>query len=443
MKYIVEASRRTVVGADVDVVVVGGGPSGIAAAVSAARRGARTLLLERYGFLGGAGTASGVTNFCGLFAMQGEQPFRVAGGITEEVTERLVHMGGALGAQPSMGGRTAVFPYDMHAFKRLADMLAIEAKVQVWFHSLLVAASVLDSRIHSVIAETVSGRSAVEGRIFIDATGDAHLAAYANVPCDKGDQSGLMQFPTMMFRLGGVDNGRAEKEGIPKLRDLMLEAEAEGAYQFPRLAAIVRPQPHHGEWRVNMTRISRHGGVIDGTIREDLSYAEIEGRRQVEMSAAFLKERVPGFENSYVVDTPAQVGIRETRRIMGEYQLTEDDVLGEARFPDVIGCNGWPVERHGSDREVLWKWIPGRGYHQIPFRSLIPLGIENLLVSGRCISATSLAQSSIRVSGPCFVTGQAAGVAAALCVMKNTVPASLDVNELQDELKQDGVFLGE
>jgi len=163
----------------------------------------------------------------------------------------------------------------------------------------------------------------------------------------------------------------------------------------------------------------------------------------VELYARFLRERVPGFQNSRVIEIAPQIGIRETRRIVGRYVVTGEDVLGQAAFADAIGCNPWPVERHTAGKEIEWGWIPGRGYHQIPYRCLLPLGVDNLLVAGRCVSATSAAQSSMRVSGPCLAMGQAAGLAAAFCAQTGIAPADVDVALLQRRLLDQGAFLGD
>lgn len=441
MQNIMEPAREIPVVMEAEVVVVGGGPAGIAAALASSREGARTVLIERYGFLGGAGTKSGATTFCGLYAIVDGVPFRVVRGISNEITDALVKMGSAVDVQPAVGGRTVVVPFHAFDYKRLADTLLIQSGAIVRFHSLVAGAVVEDGSIRALLTESKSGRQAISGAIFIDASGDGDLSAFAGAPYEKGDAYGFMQLPTMMFHIGNVDNERAENEGLPRIETLLERAEATGAYGFPRLSAIVRPQPTRGVWRANMTRITRSGKPIDGTDLDDLTFAEIEGRRQVQMYFRFLREWVPGFEKSYVIEAAPEVGIRETRRIMGQYVISEDDVLRGAEFEDTIGCNPWPIERHTADREIQWGWIRGRGYHQVPYRSLVPKGMQNLLVAGRCLSADPIAQSSLRVAGPCFATGQAAGLAATLCVKRQESPHRLDVQHLQRLLKERGAFI--
>jgi hypothetical protein len=198
------------------------------------------------------------------------------------------------------------------------------------------------------------------------------------------------------------------------------------------------------EWRVNFTQVRNpDGSPVDGTDVRQLSYAEVEGRRQVWEVFEFLREWVPGFERSYIVDIPPQVGIRETRRVVGEYQLTEEDILGCAEFSDAVGVNGWPVEDHVLGTvEIRWPPEGSRGFNQLPYRMLLPKGLENVLVAGRCASMTHGGQSAARVSGPCFVMGEAAGTAAALALRRRARPRDLPVEELQRQLEINGVFLG-
>ncbi|MBZ0102031.1 MAG: FAD-dependent oxidoreductase [Thermoanaerobaculia bacterium] len=214
---------------------------------------------------------------------------------------------------------------------------------------------------------------------------------------------------------------------------------------FPRRGAIVRPQKNPIEWRVNVTQLgSANGRALDGTDAAALSAGETEGRRQIVAFFDFLRREVPGFDRSYIVDIPPQIGIRETRRIEGLYQLSGEDVLSCASFPDTIGVNGWPLEKHVAG-DVEWDWpdIPGsRGFNHLPYRMLIPQEVDNLLVAGRCASMTHEGQSAARVSGACFVMGEAAGTAAHLALAASQNPADIVVNDLQAALEKNGVYLG-
>ncbi|HYF42652.1 MAG TPA: FAD-dependent oxidoreductase, partial [Ramlibacter sp.] len=328
-----EPSRQTEIHGEYDVVVLGGGPAGIAAAVAAARAGRSTLLVERYGFLGGMGTAAGVTNFCGLHANVHGQIRQVVHGVADELLSRIARLGG-LNEPHALFGKTVAQAYDTAAYKIAADDLMASAGVEVLFHALAAGAIMASpQQVKALLVETKSGRRAVLGRAFIDASGDGDLAAWAGVPSDKGDGQGNMLYPSTMFRLNGIDPARAGKawETIPAL---MLQAQAQGRYRFPRKTPIVRPQKSGIEWRVNLTQLANaQGNAMDGTDARELSEAEALGRRQIAEVAGFLKE-VPGFENSYIVDIAPQVGIRETRRVRGLYQLTEADVLECASFHD-------------------------------------------------------------------------------------------------------------
>jgi hypothetical protein len=297
--------------------------------------------------------------------------------------------------------------------------------------------------VHALLVETKSGRYAVVGRAFIDASGDGDLAAWAGVPFELGDGAGNMLYPSTMFRLNGIDPDRAGKawEVIP---GLMLRAEAEGRYRFPRKTPIVRPQKSGIEWRVNLTQLAnRDGNAMNGTDARELSDAEMLGRRQIAQVAGFLRE-VPGFERSYIVDIAPQVGIRETRRVRGLYQLTERDVLDCASFDDTIGVNGWPLELHlKGDVEFRWPKIPeSRGFNHLPYRMTVPPGLDNVWIAGRCASMSHEAQSAARVTGACFVMGQAVGSAADLALEDGRTAADVDIATLQSRLEQNGAYLG-
>ena len=324
---IAEPARRTPVIAEADVVVLGGGPAGIAAATAAARAGATTLLVERYGFLGGMGTAAGVTNFCGLFANVHGDIRRVVHGVAEELLGRIAALDG-LNEPHTIFGRTKAQAYDMAAYKCAADDMLLAAGAKLLFHALAAGAAMQSgSLIGALLVETKSGRGAVRGRMFIDASGDGDLAAWAGAPFEKGNADGHLLYPTLMFRVNNVDADKA----LPAINDiphLMQEAQASGDFRFPRMGAIVRPMKNPAEWRANITQIRNAAGqAMDGTDAAQFSAGEIEGRRQIRDYMRFLKARVPGFANSYVLDIATQVGIRETRRVTGDYALSGEDVI--------------------------------------------------------------------------------------------------------------------
>ena len=454
MIAITEPGRQTPVYGEFDVVVVGGGPAGIMAAAAAARAGCSTLLIERYGFLGGAGTAGGLSTFCGLHARTHGHDVRVIRGLADELLDRLVKLDGLNAPHLTIADGIAAQAFDISAYKIAADELVTGSGARILFHAMAVGVVMAvpsttgpsttgDRVIDAVLIESKSGRQAVRGRFFIDASGDGDLAAWAGVPWEKAPPVEGMMYPSLMFRINGVDVNRAGPAPWRTVERLMDEAERAGTHTFPRKKPIVRPQRNPLEWRANLTQLRRaDGGAIDGTDVDELTRGELTGRQQVLDAFTFIRDRTPGFEDSYIVDIAPQIGIRETRRIVGPYQLTEEDVLGCADFDDTIGVNGWPVEAHVAGT-VEFRWQrAARGYNQLPFRILLPGNVGNLYVAGRCASMTHGAQSAARVTGPCFVMGEAAGTAARMALSAGVHGGAIDVPGLQRRLEDQGAYLG-
>jgi hypothetical protein len=368
---------------------------------------------------------------------------RVVQGVASDLLDRIDRLGG-LNAPHLVLGKILAQAYDTAAYKIAADELLLSHNVELLFHALGAGVVMQDeTRIHALMVETKAGRQAVLAKIFIDCSGDGDLAAWAGAPYEIGDNAGSMLYPSMMFRLNGIDPLKAG-EAWRTIPALMEQAEAAGTHHFPRKAAIVRPQRSQIEWRVNFTQLARSDGTaINGLEPDDLTRGEIDGRRQAVQAFEFLRT-VAGFEKSYIVDLPPQLGIRETRRVVGGYMLSGDDVLGCASFDDSIGVNGWPMESHVAG-DVIFKFPPipeSRGFNELPYRMLVPKGVDNLLVAGRCASMTHDGQSAARVSGGCFAMGEATGTAAALALSGNTIPRDIAVEKLQQTLQQQGAFIG-
>ncbi len=411
-----------------DVLVCGGGPGGLCAAVSAARNGADTMLVERYGFLGGAATNMLVFPFMTRYA-GGKQ---IIDGLLQEIIERLDAKGG-------YGGPERSHMFDNELLKIVADEMCLESGVKLLFHTAVLGAETRDGRIQSVRVHNKSGEQTMSAAMYVDGTGDADLAYLAGVPCEKGRaEDGLSQPMTLNFRMAGVDKSRMPDR--KEITELYLKARAEGRIECPRNDVLWFETMRDDEIHFNTTRVIR----CDATDAEELTKAEIEARRQVGQYVDFLKSDIPGFENAHLQMMAPQIGIRESRRIVGEYVLTAEDLLSARKFDDCIARGSYSVDIHDPDGggTVIKRLPPGESY-DIPYRSLVPKKIDNLLVAGRPISSTHEAHSAIRVMPIAAAIGEAAGAAAALCVNGGTIPRKLDSKKLQRVLLAQGANLGE
>lgn len=440
---VIEPSRVIRVLDEYEVVILGGGPTGIAAAISLGRSGRRTLLVEKGGFLGGAGTAGGLSTFCGLYSNVHGNHLLTAGGVVPEILDRIESLGGLREPHLSFGERIMAQAYDIPAYRLAADQLVLESGTELLFHAFGVSAVMKGiGEIDAVIIETKEGRLALQAKFFIDASGDADLAYWSGADFEKSPPNEMI-YPSTMFRINNVD---AEHAGPAwrTLPDLMDAAVKAGRKPFPRRGAIVRPQRDGIEWRVNATQLRAPDGMaLDGTKVKDLTDGEIQGRAQAQEVFEFIRDNHPGFSDCYIVDIGPEIGIRETRRIIGPYQLSEHDVRSCADFDDSIGLNGWPVEAHiAGDVEIRWPFDENsRGYNQLPYRMLVAPKVRNLLVGGRCASMTHGGQSAARVSGPCFVMGHAAALAADIALKLNCAAIDVPIGKLQARLRATGAIL--
>lgn len=417
-----------------DVVVVGAGSAGSSAAISAARSGARTLLVDRLPFLGGTSTA--VLDTFYAFYTPGQEMRRVVGGLGWEVAEKLKAAGVAFERPNTYGAGTGI-TYDPEALKVAWERLADGAGVEILLHTWATGLRVRDGRAESVRLWNKGGESIVEAAAFVDASGDADLCAMAGVPYEDAKSTPSLQSLSTIFRLANVDVETATKLSKVELWAMMREAAERGEYQMPRLEGSWHRTPYPGVVTIHMTRIPN----VDATDPHQLTRAEIEGRRQVQEYHRFLRDRVRGFEHSVLVATSPAIGVRESRRVFGDYRLTREDVLEARRFPDEIALCGAPIEDHLASTDTRWSYVPASGVYGIPFRCLVPRGVEGMLVAGRCFSATHDAHASARSMATCMAMGQAAGTAAALAVRSGVAPRSLDVAEVRASLADDGALL--
>jgi len=421
---------------DADIVVVGGGPAGMAAARTAAEEGAGVLLVEKCGFLGGSLTASLVGTVGGLYLKDGETIDYVVGGLARECAETLKERGQAFGPVP--WEQTAVLPHVPWGLKKLYDEWAESASgIEMLLHACLCGVSVEGKRVSSLRVFTRAGERSIQARVFVDASGDGDLAYMAGVSMEGSP----VQFPSMNFYMHNVNVGEALGAGLATLQTLIKEALETGEYDLPRSGGAVIPTMRPGEIIVAMGRISLQGRPVDCTNAEELTYAELEGRRQAVMLADFLRAKMPGFSEAYLADVPCRVGIRSTRRLMGRYALTRGDVLEAADFPDGICRSAWPVELHAEGKVTVLEFPPPGKSYAVPFGCLLPREMDNLLVAGRCLSATPEGQAAARVSATCMAMGEAAGVAAAMASSGDGNVCAIKAENLRARLAERGAIL--
>jgi len=453
MQTITEAARELPVRAEVDVLVVGGGPAGLIAAQAAVEDGLRVMLIDSRSFVGGNMTIG--LPILGFLGQKGNQIIK---GIPQKFIDRLKAKNAASEHRPCPlhMSLTLVEP---EAVKNVGLEMLIESGVEVMLYVFFAGVIKEGNVVKGVIIESKSGREVILAKTVIDCTGDADVAYRAGVTCEQGNDIGGVQPPTLMFALGGVDTEKlrlsiAEEprtyltDFIPNeyfgqnnqfivvgLRSLIQKATEDGL-KLPTERTIVITGLREGEVWVNMTRVNG----LDGTDPASLTWGEAEGRRQIHDIQKYLIDYVPGFESAYFTKMAPFIGIRETRRIVGKYVMTAADVLGCERFDDAIAVASYPLDlHHPQGGGCTLEWC-GDCY-DIPYRSLIPENIENLIVAGRCISTTHEAMSAIRVMAPCMAMGEAAGRAAKLAIRAGVAPSQLDVATLRAELLVKGAFL--
>ena len=452
-KKILEPQKELEVRAEVDVLVCGGGPAGIIAAQAAAKAGAKTLLVESYSYLGG-----NLTIGIPIVGYLGRKGNTVIKGLALDFVDRLHAIGKATGQRrcPLHVGEVMISP---EAVKELCIQICEEEHIDVLLHTFCSDVIMEGNTIKGVIIESKAGRQVILAKQIIDCTGDGDIAFRAGAPMLKGNDKGQMQPPTIMISMKGVDLQKFRTEiadhpdeydvdVIPNeffrpdlnftfvgMRKQLAEAKAKKGYDIHVDRTIFSTSVEPDEVWVNMSRVNG----VDCTDPASETKGFFEATKQNKVVAKYLKECVPGFENAWVGRIAPILGMRESRRIVGEYTLTEEDILKCHRFDDVVTVAAYPIDLHhpvGGDCTL--EWCPD--CYDIPFRCMVPQKIDNLLVAGRCISATHLAMASTRVMSICMAEGEAVGHAAAQAIRDNVQPRNIDVKKLQETLKAEGVY---
>lgn len=438
--------RRAAFKLETEVLVVGGGAAGVAAAVTAARCGHRVTLVERYGFCGGGAVAGMSGTVCGLYAASDDPaspPEQVIFGFADEFVKLLEERDGL--APPVRYGKTFTRVHDPLVWREGADHLLREAGVQVLFHCTVTGVLLDGDRVVGLTAYSKQGPLELRAGITIDASGDADVVAMAGFPSFIGDQ-GRVQNPTMIFRLGGVDTERfllayGSDTIMPPHFSELLQAHNGKGYFLPRAKIWLFTTTRPGELLCNCTRvIGPDGRELNTLIARDFTDAELEGRRQVREYWRFFRDHIEGCEASWVNDTGVQVGVRQTRQVGGVVRLANDDIVRGAKFADGIARSPWPIELHSGPKPHV-EWLLDDVY-EIPYGCFVPQRGEGLLVAGRCLSAEHEAVASARVTAQCFSYGHAIGHAAAMCLEAKCEPRALRGEDVRDRVDRDGARLG-
>ena len=434
-----------------DVFVCGGGVAGIAAAVHAARGGARVILADNNGYLGGSATAGMVGTFMTCMDTKGEK--QIIKGFFEEFVQELLKENGAIyhtecpGCDSYSGyretGHIGVTPYDFEAFKRVAERMCLEAGVKLIYHATFIKAVAEEGRVRTAYLALKDGIYEISAGVFIDTSGDGALAYSAGAETMYGDEDGTIQNPTLFCAIEGVDkpmldeyvaNSKNMRERF--YMDLIAEARERG--EFPCGTYKLRLfEGLDGRWNVNMAQVDEDIDVLDGEV---ITEAEISQRVQLVEIIKFLRANIPSLKNIKMVSSAAALGIRESRRVVGNYVLTVDDISNSTDFPDKVVACANSIDVHCKDHVNYQTRKSDKNYY-IPLGSLIVKGFSNLLVAGRCLSSDRFALAAVRVMPPCFAMGEAVGVTAALAVANGGDVCAVDAREVQATLIKNGAYL--
>ena len=426
-----------------DVIVVGAGSAGATAAIAAGRAGARTLLLERLPFLGGTSTAV-LDTFYGFYT-PGSRSIRVVGGISDDVMTGLRRYDSWLERPNTHGAGTGV-TYHPEYLKVVWEELIATAKVDVLLNTQVIDVEAQDGRVSGLVVSTRTGLRRYSAKVVIDASGDADICHFAGISYELAGAIDPAQTLTTTFKLVNVDIPRRKSVSKKEFHALMAAAAESGLYRLPRKEGSDHITPVDHMTATIMTRLpsyrTQDGKVINATDPELLSAAEIEGRRQAIEYIRFLRDKVPGYEKAQLSTFGTQIGVRETRRVHGQYRLTREDVMQAKQFDDQIALCGAPIEDHHGGADTAWGYLPDGQCVGVPFGTLVPKDGQNVLVAGRCFSATHDAHAAVRSMAQTMAMGQAAGTAAAMAATTDGLIASVRVADLQAQLRRDGAILG-
>jgi hypothetical protein len=422
--------------ADVDVLVVGAGSAGCCAAIASAGAGAKTALVDRYGFLGG--TSTGVLDTFYGFYTPGDTPTKVVGGIADRLVAQLQRRD-AMYLRPNTYGAGTGVTYNPEVLKYLWDQLTVTAGVDVLLHALLIDLETRsDGSIASAVFATRAGLRRIIAKRHIDTSGDAELCHLAGIAYEKAGDLEPAQTLTTTFRLANVDIARWQAAGGKKL---LAEKMAATEHPLPRRTGSFHAMAIPGSASTVAARVAD----VDTFHVRQLTQAEMQGRRQAFVYERFVREEVPGYENARIAGLSTFIGLRETRRVYGEYRLTRDDCMSVRRFGDKVLLCGAPIEDHrqgkSGEDETAWAYVPGGAAYDVPYRTLVPRGRDDVLVAGRCFSATHDAHASCRSMAQTMAMGQAVGTAAAISLKRDCSVRQVPIGELQQKLVDAGAVL--
>jgi len=424
---------------EVDVLVVGAGSAGCCAAIASARAGAKTLLVERYGFAGGSSTGV-LDTFYGFFT-PGDQPRKVVGGIPDEVVDAL-HHADAMYLRPNTYGAGTGVTYSPEVLKCVWDNLILKSGAQMLLHTLLIDVETdAQDRIQSVVVAMRGGMFRIKAKRYIDASGDADLCHLAGIAYETAGEIDSAQTLTTTFRLANVDIDSFNAAGGKKMLAQKMASVDPNHYPLPRRKGSFHAMAIPGCASTVAGRVAD----VNPLDSRDLTRAEVAGRAQAFVYERFVRDNVPGYDKSRIVGLSTQIGVRETRRVYGEYRLTRDDCMSVREFDDCVLLCGAPIEDHrqgkNGEDETEWAYVPGNRAYHVPYRTLIPKGRSDVWVVGRCFSATHDAHASCRSMGQTMSMGQAAGIAAAVSVQRNCSASEVDTSDLQTRLRASGAVL--